>query len=80
MWVGLFITYLLVELLLDYILQAPFREVRWQVILYVTLFFGALGGMIGVAGQAGRAWTIAAVIGFFSTAILAFPQHRVTGL
>jgi len=79
-WLGLFLLFLVVELLLDYVLGAPFREVRWQVILYVTLFFGAFGGLIGVAGLAGRTWALAAIAGFLSVAVLAFVQHRVTGL
>ena len=79
-WLGLFLLFLLAEAALDYVFDVPFREVRWQVIAYVTLFFGALGGMIGVAGIAGRWWGTAAIIGFFSTALLAFLQHRTTGL
>ena len=80
LWIGLIIVYLLVELLLDYVVQVPFREVRWQAILYVMLFFGSFGGMIGVASLAGRAWAITAIVGFLSTTVLAFVQHRVTGL
>jgi hypothetical protein len=79
-WIGLFMIYLVVELLLDYVFKVPFREVRWQAILYVMLFFGALGGMIGVASLAGRRWGIAAIVGFLSTTVLAFVQHRQTGL
>jgi len=79
-WVSLFMLFLLVELVLDYVLKLPFREVRWQVILYVMLFFGSMGGMIGVAGQAGRSWTVAAVVAFLSTAGLALFQRHVTGL
>ncbi len=79
-WLGLFLLFLVVEAVLDYLLQIPFREVRWQVILYVMLFFGSLGGLIGVAGLAGRGWTVAAILGFLSTASLALAQHLVTGL
>jgi hypothetical protein len=78
-WIALFMLFLAAELLLDYVFKTPFREVRWQVILYVTLFFGSLGGMIGVARQAGRAWAVAAIIGFLSTVVLAFVQRQVTG-
>jgi hypothetical protein len=79
-WVSLFMLFLVVELLLDYVFEVPFRDVRWQTILYVMLFFGSLGGMIGVAAQAGRLWAIAAVVSFLSTMGLAFLQHRATGL
>jgi hypothetical protein len=79
-WIGLFMLFLVVELLLDYVFKLPFRAVRWQVVLYVMLFFGSLGGMIGVARQAGRGWALAAIVGFLSTAVLAFVQRRVTGL
>ena len=33
------LAYLLVEFLLDYVLKIEFRQVRWRVICYVTLFF-----------------------------------------
>ena len=79
-WLLLFLAFLVVEALLDYVLHVPFREVRWQVVLYVMLFFGSLGGMIGVAGLAGRRWAVAAIVGFLSTAVLAFVQRRATGL
>lgn len=36
--------------------------------------------MIGVAARAGQKWTIAAVLLFFATAILAFAQRSITGL
>jgi len=55
------------------------RQVRWLVIPYVTLFFGATGGMIGVASRAGKVWTIAAVISFFTMTILSLAQRHITG-
>ncbi|MFC1662076.1 hypothetical protein ACFL3S_11615 [Gemmatimonadota bacterium] len=80
LWIGLMIIFLLVELLLDYVWSVQFREVRWQVVLYVVLFFGSTGGMIGVAGLAGRGWSVAAVVSFLLMAALAFFQRHVTGL
>ena len=80
LWIGLMILYLLVELLLDYILELPFRTVRWQAIAYVMLFFGATGGMLGVAGLAGRAWSVSAVALFLVMAALAFIQRSITGM
>ena len=78
--VSLFLVFLIVELLIDFILKIEFRQVRWMVITYVTFFFAAAGGMIGVAGQAGTGWTIAAVILFLIMAVLAFVQRAVTGI
>jgi hypothetical protein len=71
--------FLIVELMLDYVLKIEFRQIRWLVIPYVMLFFAATGGMIGVASQAGKAWTIAAVASFLIMAILSFVQRFVTG-
>jgi len=78
--VCLFLTFLLVELLIDYLWKLDFRQVRWMVITYVTFFFAATGGMIGVASQAGSGWTVAAAILFLIMAVLAFVQRAVTGM
>jgi hypothetical protein len=78
--ISLFLAFLIVELLIDFILRIDFRQVRWMVITYVTFFFAAAGGMIGVAGYAGIGWTIAAVILFLIMAVLAFVQRAVTGM
>lgn len=78
--VVLMLLYLVVEALLDYIFHIDFREVRWMVISYVTLFFGATGGMIGVASLAGRGWTLSAVVLFLIMTALAFIQHAKTGM
>jgi hypothetical protein len=80
LWIGLMISFLVVELLLDYVLKIPFRGGRWQGIAYVMLFFGSTGGMLGVAGLAGRGWTLAAVTSFLVMAVLAFVQRHVTGM
>jgi len=78
--VGLMILFLIVELALDYIFEVPFRTVRWQTIAYVMLFFGATGGMIGVASLAGRVWSVVAVIGFLVMGGVSFLQRHITGL
>ena len=78
--VALFLAFLVVELLVDFIFKIDFRGVRWMVISYVTFFFAAAGGMIGVASLAGSGWAIAAVILFLIMAVLAFVQRAVTGL
>ncbi len=72
--------WLLLELLLDYVFQWDFRQVRWMVIIYVTLFFAAAGGCVGIATNAGRGWSIVSVILFLGVAALAFIQRKVTGL
>ncbi|HEX9134153.1 MAG TPA: hypothetical protein VF844_17815 [Ktedonobacteraceae bacterium] len=77
--IGLMLAWFIVEALLDYILKIDFRKVRWMVISYVVLFFAGSGGMLGVAANAGRAWTIAAGILFLVMAILAFVQRALTG-
>jgi hypothetical protein len=77
--VGLMMAYLIVEVLVDYVLKIEFRQVPWLVVPYVTLFFAATGGMIGIASRAGKIWTIAAVMSFFTMTILSFVQRYITG-
>jgi hypothetical protein len=74
----LMLVWLVLELLLDYILKVEFRQVRW--IVYVTVFFGALGGMIGVAANAGKPWAVSSVVLFLVTALLAFVQRAKAGM
>jgi len=76
----LMITFLVVELLLDYIFKVQFRNTNWMVILYVTLFFAGTGGMIGIASHAGKIWTIIMVILFLNLVALAFFQRAKTGM
>lgn len=80
LWLGLMIFYLILELFLDYILKIDFRNTRWMVITYVTIFFGATGGMIGLASLAGRGWMLITVITFLIMAVLAFVQRAITGM
>ena len=77
--ISLMLAWLLVEAVLDYVLKIDFRQVRWLVISYIVLFFAGTGGMLGVAANAGRGWTIAAGILFLLMAVLAFVQRAVTG-
>ncbi|MFH2040684.1 MAG: hypothetical protein ABIJ65_14730 [Chloroflexota bacterium] len=74
------LAWLMVLFLVDYILKYDFRQTQWMVISYVMLYFAGMGGMIGIAAQAGSGWTISAVILFFIAAVLAFVQRVVTGL
>jgi len=78
--IGLMLAWLVAEALLDYILKIDFRQVRWMVIAYVTLFFAASGGMVGIAANAGRGWTWIAGILFIIMTALAFIQRRITGM
>ena len=78
--IGLMLAWLVVEFLLDWWPGVEFRETRWIVIPYVTLFFAGAGGMIGVASLAGRGWMISAVIVFLVMGILAFVQRAITGM
>ena len=77
---GLMVLYLLVEFLLDYVLKLDFRSVRWMTITYVTLFFAATGGMLGVASHAGKGWMYSSIVLFLAMAVLAFVQRAVTGM
>ena len=79
-WLVLMILFLLFELIVDHILSIDFRSVQWAVVPYVMFFFGATGGMIGVAAQAGRPWAIVTVFTFLIMAALAFIQRSMTGL
>ena len=78
--VGCMLAWLVVEALLDYIFKVNFRQVRWMVIGYVVLFFAGTGGLLGVATNAGRSWSIAAIVLFLVMAILTFVQRAVTGM
>jgi hypothetical protein len=78
--IGCVLAWLVMEALLDHILKVDFRNVRWMVISYVVLFFAGMGGMLGVAANAGRGWSISAIILFLIMAVLTFVQRAVTGL
>lgn len=78
--VGLMLASVIVVFLFDYVLDVDWRDSQWIVVPFVILYFGGLGGMIGVAARAGQRWLVGAVLLFFTTAILAFVQRAVTGL
>lgn len=79
-WLALMILFALFELIVDDILRVDFRSVQRAVVPYVMFFFAATGGMIGVAAQAGKPWSIATSAVFLIMAILAFAQRGITGL
>ena len=78
--VGLMLAGLLLLFFVDYVFRIDFRQTRWMVITFVVLYFAGMGGMIGVATQAGRGWAISAIILFLIAGLLAFVQRAVTGL
>ncbi len=78
--IGCMLAWLIIEALLDYILKVDFRSIRWMVISYVVLFFAGSGGMLGVAANAGRSWSIPAIILFLIMAVLTFVQRAMTGM
>jgi hypothetical protein len=78
--VGLMLLWIISLFLIDYVFKVDFRQTQWMVISYVVFYFASLGGMIGVASLAGRAWGIASIVLFFISLILAFVQRAVTGI
>jgi len=78
--IGCMLAWLVVEALLDYLLRVDFRNIRWMIISYVVLFFAGTGGMLGVAANAGRGWSMVAIILFLIMAVLTFVQRAVTGM
>jgi len=79
-WLALMVLFALFELVIDQILAIDIRSSQWTVIPYVMFFFAATGGMIGVAAQAGKPWSIVTSIVFLIMAVLAFVQRAITGL
>ena len=79
-WLGLMVLFILFELVVDQTPWIDIRSAQWTVVPYVMFFFAATGGMIGVASQAGKAWSITTTIVFFIMAILAFVQRGITGM
>ena len=79
-WLTLMILFALFELIVDDILRVDFRSVQRAVVPYVMFFFAATGGMIGVAAQAGKPWSIVTSVVFLIMAVLAFVQRGITGL
>ena len=77
--VGLMILWIVILFLLDYVTKIEFRQIQWMVITFVVLYFAGAGGLLGVASEAGRTWTIAAIILSLVSAVLAFVQRAVTG-
>jgi len=77
---GVMLTFILVELFLDYIFKVDFRNTRWMIIAYAALFFAATGGMIGIASLSGKIYSIISIILFLIMTFLAFFQRVKTGM
>ena len=77
--IGCMLAWFLASAILDYVFRIEFRTVRWLVILYVVLFFAGTGGLLGVASNAGLAWTAFAAVLFLAMSVLTFVQRAVTG-
>lgn len=78
--VSLMIVFIIVEFLVDWYPKIEFRNNLLIVIPYVMLFFGATGGMIGVASLAGKRWIVVTVLSFLIMFVLAFIQRQITGM
>ena len=78
--VALMLTWLMVLFIVDYALKIEFRQTQWMVVSFVVLYFAGMGGMIGVAAEAGRGWAISATVLFILAGILAFVQRAITGI
>jgi hypothetical protein len=79
-WIAVILLFQLVELLLDYVFAVDFRHNTTVVIPYVMLFFAAMGALIGLASQAGRAWVMITGPLFLVVAALTFVSRAVTGI
>jgi hypothetical protein len=78
--IGIMLVWLVVLFLVDYVFKYDFRQTQWMVISFVVLAYAGMGGMIGIAALAGRAWTISATVLFLIAAVLGFVQRAVTGI
>lgn len=77
----LMIAFLIIEFFLDYLLKFDFRQTRWMVITYVTFFFAATGGLLGIiARMEDKIWILVGGVLFLIMAVLAFAARAVTGI
>jgi len=61
---GIILFYLFLELLLDYILRIPFREILEIHVVYIIVFYAALFSMIGVSFEKNKKMGYVVVITF----------------
>ena len=62
---ALIIVYLLLELLLDFILVIPFRDILWLHIIYIMVFYAAEFSMIGISFNKDRRMGFVVLFTFF---------------
>ena len=74
------IVFITIEFIVDWYPKVDFRNNLTIVLPYVMLFFGATGGMIGVASLAGKQWSVITAITFLIMLVLAFLQRQITGM
>ncbi len=77
---GVMLTFIIVEFLLDYAFKINFRNTKWMVITYAMLFFASTGGMIGIASLSGKFFSILSILLFLIMTFLAFYQRVKTGM
>jgi len=61
---GIILTYLFLELMLDYVLRIPFREILALHVPYIIVFYAALFSMIGVSLEKNRKMGYVVVVTF----------------
>jgi hypothetical protein len=61
---GIILFYLFLELLLDYILRIPFREILEIHVAYIIVFYAALFSMIGVSFEKNKKMGYVVVVTF----------------
>ena len=59
------ILYLLLELLLDYVLLIPFREILWMHVTYILVFYAAEFSIIGVSFKLSQRMGLIVLATFF---------------
>ena len=74
----LMISFIVVEFLFDYFLKIEFRNNQNIIIPYLVLFYASLGGMIGIASQAGKTWAVITIVSFLVVLALSLFMHFKT--
>jgi hypothetical protein len=62
---GIILFYLLLELLLDYVLKIPFREILAIHIPYIIVFYAALFSMIGISFEKNKKMSYLVIVTFW---------------
>ena len=62
---GIVLFYLILELLLDYVLRIPFREILAIHVPYIIVFYAALFSMIGVSFEKNKKMSYSVIVTFW---------------